>query len=569
MPKAQAQPTPAKYVYLDVVDFTKDRGVVVQTEIVRVLNEIVKRAVDSLYVPPKNIIYLPTGDGICVALLNIEAVTPAVGKPYDIHLRLALNIIKGVSEYNESIEPGRARFDIRVGINESTDNKVKDINGKFNMAGSGINEAQRIMSLAEGNQIFVGNSVFEKLAQWEPYSNESNFFYPLKVTVKHHKVLRVHQYVGGGHPGLNTEIQETLKSQEALNLFDAATACGLKKIYSARARVMDDVRKDIDNANTRIWLLGVGIAEKFNLVELLPTLERKLKDVDVRILMLHALSIPALFRTFLEITPQSFLSIINSIDKKPPAEPYFDQQLYRSFRATTAELNNHPVFRAAVRFYRHTPVCWLVVIDDTAYFQPYTFGRGKNYTPENLTLGPLMPVFKIQPQADSDASTFDILTDHFNKLWLTSNTDLLHVGAHMISRGEILRDLYKKHHLWFKHVYGELHKARGNERRKYARQACISTPPPPTQVEWGTQKVDAKIANFSRDSVFLELKQGVRPEVGETVILKIQPVGGYEEAAKHLKKEILDPSGGKFRVTRILDENSLKPLIALQAAMEQ
>jgi class 3 adenylate cyclase len=569
MPKAHAQPTPAKYVFLDVVDFTKDRGVEVQTEIVRVLNEIVKRAVGVLFVPRRNIIYLPTGDGICIALLNIEAVTPAVDKPYDIHLRLALTILKGVHEYNESIDPGRARFDIRVGVNESTDNKVKDINGKFNMAGSGINEAQRIMSLAEGNQLFVGNPVFDTLSQWEPYSNEAASFRPLKVTVKHHKVLRLHQYVGKGHPGLNTEIQETLKSQEALNLFDSATACGLKKIYSARAMATDDVRKEIDNAGRRIWMLGVGIAEKFNLIDLLPTLERKLDNVDVRIMMLHALSIPALFRTFLEITPQSFKSVINSIDRKPPAEPYFEQQLYRSFRATTSELNNHPDFRAAVRFYRHTPVCWLVIVDDTAYFQPYTFGRGKEYTPDNLTLGPLMPVFKFQPENGSGAGTFDILQDHFNKLWLTSNTDLLHIGAHMISRGEILRDLYKKHHVWFKHVYGELHNAQGSERRKFARQACISTPPPPTQIEWGTQKVDAKIVDFSRDSLFLELKQGAPPEVGERLTVRIQPVGGYEEAAKHLRKEILDPSGGKFRVTRVLDGNGLKPLIALHSDPEE
>ena len=342
------------------------------------------------------------------------------------------------------------------------------------------------------------------------------------MTVKHRKSLRVHQYVGKGHPGLNTDVQETIKSQEALNLFDSATTCGLKKIYNGRGKVTNDVRKDIDNATQRIWLLGVGLSEKLGLVELLPTLEQKIKDVDVRILLLHALSIPALVRTFLEITPKAFQSIIASIDRKPPSEPYFEQQLYRSFRTTTSELNNHTIFNAAVRFYRHTPICWLVIVDDKAYFQPYTFGRGKTYTPDNLTLGPLMPVFKFHAQPNTDNSTFDILEDHFNKLWITSNTDLLHLGAHMISRGDILRDLYSKHRAWFKLIFGEL----------------------------------------------LELKQGILPELGATVTLKIQPVGGYEEAAKHLKKEILDPSGGKFKVMRIVIENRMK-LIALRADTEQ
>src|SRR5690348_680441 len=89
-----AKTIPAKYIFLDVVGFSRNRSVEAQTDIVHKLNDIVKNAVVSQNAPEEKLIYLPTGDGICVALLNIE-------DPFDIHLQIALRILQTLHEYNE------------------------------------------------------------------------------------------------------------------------------------------------------------------------------------------------------------------------------------------------------------------------------------------------------------------------------------------------------------------------------------------------------------------------------------------------------------------------------------
>ncbi|HEX8179044.1 MAG TPA: adenylate/guanylate cyclase domain-containing protein [Pyrinomonadaceae bacterium] len=567
----EAQPTQARYVFLDVVDFTKERSTEAQTEIVSVLNQIVKDAVAEQKIPDgpgESVIYLPTGDGICVALVYVEA---RVESFYDVHLRLALSIIERVQAYNESTAVNdEVKFQVRIGVNEHPDdNIVTDINGGRNIAGAGINMAQRIMSHAEGNQIFVGQAVFETLKHRQKYI-KPGLFHSHDVTIKHADVpTKIYQYVAEEHPGLNTTFENALKQEEAVRLFKSATACGLKKIYYSRDEVTGSVLQDIAAAQNRIWILGVGLLEKINLVELLPTLDQKINDLDLRILLLDALRSPALFRTFLEITPDAFREIVETNrSKKPPLEPYFQQQLYRTFHDRYSELKRRPAFRSAVRFYMHTPVCWLVIIDDSAYFQPYTFGRGRTTPQESPTLGPLMPVFKFQMHENISTATFSILEDHFNKLWTTSNTDLFHVGAQIVNRAKILQGIFEQRDDWFKHVYGVLHKTDGQDRRKYPRRTCESDPPPATNIEWeenqALQRVEAKIMDFSSEGILLELKSGKFPPADGIVTLRIQAVGKDTSVTEHLKKEFLEPCGGKFKVTRVGHENH-PPFVALQA----
>lgn len=192
---SEAQTIPAKYIYLDVVGFTHNRSVEAQTDIVKSLNRIVDASVEENDIEGDKLIYLPTGDGICICLLNVEV-------RYDIHIQLALSIIKKIHEDNELIEDEMRKFQVRVGINSNIDNLVTDINGNQNIAGAGINIASRIMGLAEGNQIFVSSSVYETLKDRERYLK--CFKYHWK-TVKHGLSFAVYQYIGENHPGLNVE----------------------------------------------------------------------------------------------------------------------------------------------------------------------------------------------------------------------------------------------------------------------------------------------------------------------------------------------------------------------------
>jgi Adenylate and Guanylate cyclase catalytic domain len=175
----------------------------------------VKVCISDNNIPEENLVYLPTGDGICIALINIECVAEAK-TPYDIHLRIALSILEKLAVYNDSTEDTQRRFQVRIGINENVDNLVTDINNRRNLAGDGINMAQRVMSLADGNQIFVAASVFATLRVREKYMDSA--FRALPPTqIKHGVSLATYQFVDANYPGLNTNTPErfrTIQKQE-------------------------------------------------------------------------------------------------------------------------------------------------------------------------------------------------------------------------------------------------------------------------------------------------------------------------------------------------------------------
>jgi len=154
-------------------------------------------------VPANRVIYLPTGDGICIALLNLEA------QPYDVHMQVALGILRRLDRHNSELNNENLRVELRVGINANRDNLFMDINCRRNLAGAGINESQRIMDKADGGQILVGDAIFSILKQRNQYVSA---FRSYLATVKHGLALRVHQFVADGHPYVNTEVPSAFKT---------------------------------------------------------------------------------------------------------------------------------------------------------------------------------------------------------------------------------------------------------------------------------------------------------------------------------------------------------------------
>ena len=205
----------AKYIFLDVVRFSTGRSVEAQTEIVHALNEVVRGPVREHLVSAEEVIFLPTGDGICIGLLSPTS-------PYDIHLRIALDILARICDRNYMTEDPMRKFDIRIGVNENVDNIVTDINNNRNVAGAGINVAQRVMNFADEGQIIVGQTVFETLSQREKYMKS---FRPFQALAKHGEVLRVYQFIGDGHRGVNVKIPSAFvpkeRREERLTLYEA------------------------------------------------------------------------------------------------------------------------------------------------------------------------------------------------------------------------------------------------------------------------------------------------------------------------------------------------------------
>jgi class 3 adenylate cyclase/predicted aspartyl protease len=192
----------AESIFLDVVGYSR-RTIESQTFVIETLNRIVRRAVLAHRLGPNRVLFIPTGDGMCVALLNI-------GHPYDIQMQVALAILKGLHEHNSQTAEEQRRFEVRIGINANRDNVVLDVNRRRNLSGAGINEAARIMDKADGGQILVGHSVFETLKARDKYISS---FSPYTAIVKWGLALRVYQFVGRGFPFLNVDVPGAFETQ--------------------------------------------------------------------------------------------------------------------------------------------------------------------------------------------------------------------------------------------------------------------------------------------------------------------------------------------------------------------
>jgi class 3 adenylate cyclase len=200
---SHAETALTKYLFLDIVGFTKGRSVEAQSDLVNSLNTIVKSVLDSKQIEPNDTILLPTGDGICIALLDASS--------FDIHLEIGLEIIAKIRDYNDQTADEMRQFQVRIGVNENIDNLVTDINGRRNVAGNGINMAQRIMSLADGNQILIGQAVYEILSGREKYMSDLKRH---PGTDKHGNRFPVYQYVAQDNSGLNLEVPSVFKPRE-------------------------------------------------------------------------------------------------------------------------------------------------------------------------------------------------------------------------------------------------------------------------------------------------------------------------------------------------------------------
>ena len=191
---------PVKYVFLDVVAYTK-RTIEAQCYIIEALNRIVKGTTNRYHISNDSLIYIPTGDGMCIALLGIDL-------PYDIHVTIATEILRRVWVNNSRVKYNWRKFEVRIGINQSDDNIVTDVNGRKNVAGAGINNARRIMDLADESQILVSSTVYENLHPRKNYYHA--FSKEFTKEVKHGLILKMHQLVKPDTDWLNVNPPSSL-----------------------------------------------------------------------------------------------------------------------------------------------------------------------------------------------------------------------------------------------------------------------------------------------------------------------------------------------------------------------
>src|SRR5438034_2010746 len=171
-------------LFMDVVGYSKlllDE----QRELQQQLTQIVRnteqvRAAESA----GKLIRIPTGDGMALVFFNSPE-TP---------VRCAIEIAKKLKEHPE--------LRLRMGIHSGPVNEVRDVNDQVNIAGAGINTAQRVMDCGDAGHILLSRHVADDLKhyrQWQPQLHDLG-----ECAVKHGERVNVVNLYSGelGNPQL-------------------------------------------------------------------------------------------------------------------------------------------------------------------------------------------------------------------------------------------------------------------------------------------------------------------------------------------------------------------------------
>src|SRR5256714_1383657 len=159
----------AHVLFMDIVGYSKlltDE----QSEALQELNQIVRSTEAAREAEAAGALtVLPTGDGMALVFAG------SVEEPVECTL-----------EISQALR-AQPSLPVRMGIHSGPIHHVKDANGRENIAGVGINIAQRVMDGGDAGHILVSKRVADDLAQrrrWQPYIHELG-----DVEVKHGVVV--------------------------------------------------------------------------------------------------------------------------------------------------------------------------------------------------------------------------------------------------------------------------------------------------------------------------------------------------------------------------------------------
>ncbi len=147
----------AYVLFIDIVGYSK-LLINEQRRLLEVLNQIVK-GTDQFRTAEANgrLLTIPTGDGMALVFYN----TP------EAPVECALEIGRADKAHPE--------LSLRMGVHSGPISGVVDVNGRANVAGAGINIAQRVMDCGDAGHILLSKHVAEDLEQyghWRPHLHD-------------------------------------------------------------------------------------------------------------------------------------------------------------------------------------------------------------------------------------------------------------------------------------------------------------------------------------------------------------------------------------------------------------
>jgi TolB-like protein/class 3 adenylate cyclase/Tfp pilus assembly protein PilF len=217
-------------LFMDVVGYSKlllDEQREIQerlTQVVRNTNQV--RAAEAA----DKLIRLPVGDGMALVFFNSP----------EAPVRCAIEISKELKQYPQ--------LKLRMGIHSGPVNEVRDVNGRANVAGAGINIAQRVMDCGDADHILLSKRVAEDLAhsrQWRAYLHDLG-----ECAVKHGvpiSIVNLHSDEIG-----NAELPEKLKQWQLEQA--ALTASGSPSVVRRKGVLIAAAALLIAVASFGVWL---------------------------------------------------------------------------------------------------------------------------------------------------------------------------------------------------------------------------------------------------------------------------------------------------------------------------
>src|SRR5437868_9286200 len=137
-------------LFIDIVGYSKLLNEE-QKERLNQLTEIVLGTAPVREATDEQLVRLPTGDGMALVFRH-SAEEPA---------RCALEIAEALQKHPE--------LPVRMGIHSGPVSEVTDVSGRTNIAGAGLNMAQRVMDCGDAGHILLSKHVVEDLAEYEEW----------------------------------------------------------------------------------------------------------------------------------------------------------------------------------------------------------------------------------------------------------------------------------------------------------------------------------------------------------------------------------------------------------------
>jgi TolB-like protein len=155
----------AHILFMDVVGYSK-LLVNEQREMMQQLNQLVRKTAQFQTSEANGkLISIPSGDGM--ALVFFQSLEEPVQCALEISRLLKNN----------------PRLRLRMGVHSGPVDQIKDVNDRLNVAGAGINFAQRVMDCGDAGHILISKRVADDLAQdslWQPLLHDAG-----EIEVKH------------------------------------------------------------------------------------------------------------------------------------------------------------------------------------------------------------------------------------------------------------------------------------------------------------------------------------------------------------------------------------------------